>query len=107
MFEFIWNLFGIESVEKQEKMAIISNHLQTYIVRHRYLRQRDAAIVLQAFFRYCRSKRIIQKRLRSEGNKILEEQFILKKKWLIKLRSDLYKYIHTVDKQLKYDFSSR
>ena len=103
MFDFIWYLLGSTDPEKERRVSLVKNRLKTYIIRKRFLQQRDATIAIQSFYRYYKIKNNIQKRLKDDGCQIIEEQFVLKKKWLLKLRSDLYEYISFIDTRLKMD----
>ena len=96
MFDFIWNIFKGED----PKVVTVKNFLRTIIIRNRYLRKREAIIKLQSAFRYYKLKKDIKRRLRREGVIIIDKQFLLKKRWLMKLKGELFEYISYVDKRL-------
>ena len=96
MFDFLWNLFKTDC----ENTRIVKNFLRTCILRRRYLQKRSAAISIQSMYRYHRLKNKIKKRLRDNGNVLLDEQFALKQNWLLKLRGELFTYIKHVDDRL-------
>ena len=97
MFDFIWNIFKRED----PKVVTVKNFLRTFIIRKRYLHKREAIIKLQSAFRYYKLKKDIKRRLRREGIIIIDRQFLLKKRWLMKLKGELYEYISYVDKRLE------
>jgi len=96
MFDFIWNIFKNED----PRISTVKNFLRGIIIRHRFLTQKRAAIQIQSAFRYFKLKKAIKRRLRDNGAIIIDRQFLLKKRWLMKLKGELYEYISYVDKRL-------
>ena len=97
MFNFIWNIFSRET----EDMVVLKNALRTLIQRREYLKMKRAAVTIQSHFRYRKVKRDIRRRLRNEGAILIDKQFLLKKKWLMRLRGELFQYISYVDNRLE------
>ena len=96
MFDFIWNIFKNED----PRISVVKNSLRGFITRHRFLTQKKAAIQIQSAFRYFKLKKAIKRRLRDNGAILIDRQFLLKKRWLMKLKGELYEYISYVDKRL-------
>ena len=100
MFDFIWNIFTTNDTEKTRKLKIVQNMLRMYIHKRRFIRMRNAAIEIQSAYRFYKTKNAVKRRLKNDGELIMEQQFQLKKKWLLKLRGDLFKYITFIDKRI-------
>ena len=97
MFDYLWKLFMGQDDPETIK---VKNFLRSCIVRKRFLRKREAAIAIQSAFRYKQIRKNIRQRLRNEGEYILNHQFALKQKWLLKLRGELYDYISQIEGRL-------
>lgn len=97
MFDFIWNIFKNED----PKISTVKNYLRGFIIRQRFLTQKKAAIQIQSAFRYFKLKKAIKRRLRDNGAILIDRQFLLKRRWLMKLKNELYEYISYVDKRIE------
>ena len=97
MFDYLWKLFMGQDDPETIK---VKNFLRSYIARKRFLRKREAAVTIQSAFRFMKTKKNIRQRLRNEGEYVLNHQFALKQKWLLKLRGELYDYISQIEGRL-------